>query len=347
METDSFSFNLPQELIAQHPSKKRDESRLMLLQRDTPVAGIEHHRISDLPDLLPSNAVLILNDSRVRKARIYGTTEYGGEVEFLLLEERVPGEWKAVVSKAKRQKPGRSYRFPGSIEGKEVRGEISETEGEYRYIRFTPPISDEYLDTYGHIPLPPYISREDTGEDAERYQTVYAENTGSVAAPTAGLHLTDTLLEEIEKRGVAISRLTLHVGLGTFSPIRSDRIEDHHMHRERYRVPPQTAETVTEAKRQGRPVYALGTTSVRTLESAWDDEKGLLRSGEGETDLYILPGYKFKVVDGLLTNFHTPKSSLLVLVSAFAGKELIDKAYRTAVDNGYRFFSYGDAMLIR
>ncbi|MFO7850612.1 MAG: tRNA preQ1(34) S-adenosylmethionine ribosyltransferase-isomerase QueA, partial [Spirochaetia bacterium] len=296
---------------------------------------------------IPSEAVLIINDSKVRKARIYGKTDYGGQVEFLLLEERAPGEWKAVVSKAKRQKPGRAYGFPGVIDGREVRGEIIETEGEYRFIRFSPPIDDAYLDSYGHMPLPPYIQREDTREDADRYQTVYAAHTGSVAAPTAGLHLTQELLEELKQRGVTVARVTLHVGLGTFSPIRAERIEDHRMHFERYNISERTAETVTEAKRQGRPVYALGTTSVRTLESAWDDEKKALLPGEDETDLFIRPGYRFKVVDGLLTNLHTPKSSLLVLVSAFAGKELIEKAYKTAVEERYRFFSYGDAMLIQ
>lgn len=343
MKTDSFSFELPEELIAQKPAERREESRLMELRANGP---IRHLKITDLPELIPENAVLVINDSRVRKARIYGTTEHGGRVEFLLLEERERGEWKAVVSKAKRQKTGRKYRFPGKIGGREVWGEISETAGEHRYVRFDPPVSDAYLDAHGHMPLPPYIRREDDPEDSRRYQTVYADRTGSVAAPTAGLHLTEEILTEIARKGVEVHRVTLHVGLGTFRPIRSEDIEGHTMHNERYQVSRRTADAVTAAKREGRPVYAVGTTSVRTLESAWDGEHSTLGDGEGETDLYIYPGYRFSVVNGLLTNFHTPESSLIVLVSAFAGKELIDRAYRIAVEERYRFFSYGDAMLI-
>jgi S-adenosylmethionine:tRNA ribosyltransferase-isomerase len=345
MKTDNFSFELPEELIAQKPSESRGKSRLMRLRRDDGL--ISHHGIGDLPELIPSGAVLVINDSRVRKARIYGETSHGGRVEFLLLEQRGSGEWKALVSKAKRQKIGREYRFPGTVNGRSVHGTIVGSEDAYRIVRFSPAIDDEYLDAYGHIPLPPYIRREDTPEDEQRYQTVYAEATGSVAAPTAGLHLTDALLGALEENGVRIVRITLHVGLGTFTPIRSDEVEEHEMHRESYHISEESAAAVNDAKSRGLPVYAVGTTSVRTLESAWDGGAGKLPSGGGETDLFIYPGFRFSVVDGLMTNFHTPKSSLLVLVSAFAGKDLIDRAYRTAVEERYRFFSYGDAMLIQ
>ncbi len=345
MKTNKFSFDLPEELIAQRPSENREASRLMRLRRDNGL--ISHHSIRNLPELIPSDVVLVINDSKVRKARIYGETANGGIVEFLLLEERGNGEWKALASKAKRQKVGREYLFPGKMHDRPVRGSITGIEGSFRLIRFSPAIDEEYLDAYGHIPLPPYIRREDTPEDERRYQTVYAEAAGSVAAPTAGLHLTDALLSALEEKGVRIVRITLHVGLGTFSPIRSDEVEKHEMHRESFHISAGSAALVNEAKSRGRPVYAVGTTSVRTLESAWDSRAGKLASGNGETDLFIYPGYRFSVVDGLLTNFHTPKSSLLVLVSAFAGKDLIDRAYRTAVEERYRFFSYGDAMLIQ
>jgi S-adenosylmethionine:tRNA ribosyltransferase-isomerase len=355
MKTNSFSFKLPEELIAQNPSENRGESRLMLLRRsradreanaEQREKRISHHGIDELPELLPNDSVLVVNDSKVRKARIYGSTLHGGRVEFLLLEEAATGLWKAVVSKAKRQKPGKEYLFPDDADGRTVRGRITGVKGEHRYILFDPPIDDAYLENVGHMPLPPYIRREDTPEDSLRYQTVYAEKTGSIAAPTAGLHLTDEILERISACGIRIVRVTLHVGLGTFQPVRSDDIEDHQMHEERYGIPEETAALVTEAKRAGKPVFAVGTTSVRSLESAWKEKETRLLPGESKTRLYISPGYRFKVVDGLLTNFHTPMSSLLVLVSAFAGKNDIDTAYSIAVRERYRFFSYGDAMLI-
>lgn len=350
MKTKTFSFDLPEELIAQHPAEERGTSRLMRVQRHS--QSISHHSIQDLPDLLPKNAVVVMNNSRVRKARIYATTAHGGQVEFLLLEQRSPNRWKAMVSKAKKQKPGRTYTFPGDIQA-----EIISQEEEFRIVEFAPAIDDEYLDTYGHMPLPPYIRRQDTAEDSGRYQTVYASQTGSVAAPTAGLHLTDKILEVLAERGIELAHVTLHVGIGTFLPIRTEDVESHKMHTEHYAVPAETAAAVNRAKREGRPVCAVGTTSVRTLESAWNPRGGTggstgeLQAGEGSTDLYIYPGYQFKVVDQMLTNFHTPESSLLVMVSAFAGKdfgkELIERAYNTAIQNRYRFFSYGDAMLIQ
>ncbi len=338
MKTKTFSFDLPEELIAQHPAAERGTSRLMRVDRSSD--SLSHHTVKELPELIPDNAVLVMNNSRVRKARIYATTAHGGQVEFLLLEQHSSHRWKTMVSKAKKQKPGRTYTFPGDVQAK-----IVATEDEFRIVEFSPQIDDDYLDIHGHMPLPPYIRREDTPEDSGRYQTVYATETGSVAAPTAGLHLTDEILRQLTGRGVELAHVTLHVGIGTFLPIRTEDVEAHRMHTEHYAVPEETAEMVNRAKRAGRPVCAVGTTSVRTLESAW--QRNQLQAGEDSTDLYIYPGYEFKVVDQLFTNFHTPESSLLVMVSAFAGKDLIEKAYKTAVQERYRFFSYGDAMLIQ
>jgi S-adenosylmethionine:tRNA ribosyltransferase-isomerase len=338
MKTSDFSFELPEELIAQHPSQRRDEARLMVVNRSD--GSVAHRRLSDLPGLLPADSLLVLNNTRVRKARLFGTTEHGGSVEFLLLEQLDASTWKTLASKSKRQKRGRRYRFPDGVEG-----EITAEEGQFRHLRFTPAINEEYLQTWGRIPLPPYIRREATEEDEQRYQTVFADRTGSVAAPTAGLHFTPAIFKELEQRGIERAEVTLHVGIGTFSPIRTEKVEQHRMHSEHYEVPEPTADAVNLARSRGRQVCAVGTTSVRTLESA-ADEAGTLQSGEGHTDLYIYPGYRFRVVDAMLTNFHTPESSLLVMVSAFAGKELIDRAYREAVRHRYRFFSYGDAMLI-
>lgn len=346
MKTKTFSFDVPEELIAQHPVEERGTSRLMRVQRQS--ESITHHSVQDLPDLLPENAVVVMNNSRVRKARIYAATAHRGQVEFLLLEQRSPNRWKAMVSKAKKQKPGRTYSFPG-----DVQAEIVSQEEEFRIVEFTPAIDDRYLDTHGHMPLPPYIRRQDTAEDSGRYQTVYAAHTGSVAAPTAGLHLTDKILEKLTGRGIELVHVTLHVGIGTFLPIRTEDVEAHKMHTEHYDVPKETADAVNRATHEGRPVCAVGTTSVRTLESAWtprsgsSGQNGELQAGEGSTDLYIYPGYQFNVVDQMLTNFHTPESSLLVMVSAFAGKGLIERAYTAAIQERYRFFSYGDAMLIQ
>ena len=338
MKTSDFSFELPEELIAQHPSQRRDEARLMVVNRSD--GSVAHRRLSDLPGLLPADSLLVLNNTRVRKARLFGTTEHGGSVEFLLLDRLDASTWKTLASKSKRQKRGRRYSFPDGVEG-----EITAEEGQFRHLRFTPAINEEYLQTWGRIPLPPYIRREATEEDEQRYQTVFADRTGSVAAPTAGLHFTPAIFEELEQRGIERAEVTLHVGIGTFSPIRTEKVEQHRMHSEHYEVPESTAEAVNLVRSRDRQVCAVGTTSVRTLESA-ADEAGNLQSGEGHTDLYIYPGYRFRVVDAMLTNFHTPESSLLVMVSAFAGKELIDRAYREAVRHRYRFFSYGDAMLI-
>ena len=298
-----------------------------------------HRMISDLPEYIDKNTLVVLNNSRVRKARIYGESENGGKVEFLLLERRENGIWLAMVSKAKKQKPGKTFNFPGNI-----KGEIISVEGAYRTVKFSSSVTDEYLDMEGHIPLPPYIRREDCPEDAERYQTVYSEHMGSVAAPTAGLHFTDEILEKVRNKAWGMAFVTLHVGLGTFIPVRTEHITDHKMHTESYGISRETSDLVNRAVSEGKKILAVGTTSVRTLESAFKD--GMLQPGEGVTDIFIYPGYKFKVVERLLTNFHTPESSLLMLVSAFAGKDNIFNAYETAVKEKYRFFSYGDAMLI-
>lgn len=362
MKTDDFSFDLPEELIAQFPPERRGESRLLVLHRDT--GALEHLAVGDIASRIEPGTLMVFNDSRVRKARIYGEAlDTGARVEFLLLGRTGDGCWEATATKLKKQRPGRRYRFPGGVVGEIAEagcaagpggavgapgGAIAAGTDGTRVIRFTPPVDDAWLDANGHIPLPPYIKRNDRAEDAERYQTVYARTTGSAAAPTAGLHFTDEILASLDARGVERAYVTLHVGLGTFLPVRSERIEDHAMHREDYTVPEATAAAVMKAKREGRPVLAVGTTSVRTLESAWDDDggAGALRSGPGSTSIFMYPGYRFRVVDGLFTNFHTPKSTLLMLVSAFAGRERILDAYAEAVRLRYRFFSYGDAMLI-
>ena len=338
MRTKDFFFDLPEELIAQRPTEERGHSRLFVLDRAS--GGFTHTAVSNLAEYLPAGALLVMNDSRVRKARIYGTSPTGGRVEFLLLNRRGPTEWLAMVKKAKKQVLGKRYIFPDDVEGR-----IVGTEADLRVVHTSREIDDDYLERNGHIPLPPYIRREDEGFDAERYQTVYARAMGSVAAPTAGLHFTKELLDSLTAVGIRIAYVTLHVGLGTFLPVRADNVEEHHMHEESYTVSTETAEAVNAARAEGRPVVAVGTTSVRTLESAWKD--GSLASGPGSTRIFIYPGYRFNVVDALFTNFHTPESTLLMLVSAFAGKDLILKAYEEAVRERYRFFSYGDAMLIR
>lgn len=311
---------------------------MLVLDRKT--GSIIHSRTSDLAGFLPPETLLVFNNSKVRKARIYGTsllTE--GRVEFLLIEEICPGSWKAMTEKSRKQTLGKVFSFPGGITGK-----ITGLDGNLRIITFSEKIDDTYLDIHGHIPLPPYIKRTDTAEDAQRYQTIYAEKNGSVAAPTAGLHFTAELLAKLENKGLELEKITLHVGLGTFLPLRTREIEEHIMHEETYEISESAAERITQARRGGKPVLAVGTTSVRTLESSWDENR--LIPGKQKTNLYILPGYSFKVVDYLFTNFHTPESTLLVLVSAFAGVDLIREAYREAVKERYRFFSYGDAMLI-
>ncbi|AEJ61431.1 S-adenosylmethionine:tRNAribosyltransferase-isomerase [Spirochaeta thermophila DSM 6578] len=336
MKLKDFYFDLPEDLIAQHPSQRREDARLMVVHRET--GRIEHSYVRELPLILPPSC-LVFNDTRVRKSRILATRrDSGGKVEILLLEEVEPSLWKALVSRTRRQRAGVVYDLPGGREA-----EIVGMEDGLRLVRISPPIDEAYLDRHGHVPLPPYIKRADLPEDEERYQTVFARHPGSAAAPTAGLHFTPALMDELKSRHT-VTFLTLHVGLGTFQPVRTENVEEHRMHTERFHISEETARVIESAKSRHIPVCAVGTTSTRALESAW--EHGRLKRGWQETSLYIYPGYTFKVIDHLFTNFHTPGSSLILLVSAFLGKDLLLEAYRKAIEHRYRFFSYGDAMLI-
>jgi S-adenosylmethionine:tRNA ribosyltransferase-isomerase len=362
MKPGDFSFELPANLIAQYPPEQRGQSRLMLLKR---LSGKRQHRmVGDLPEILSGPELrgregglplLVFNDSKVRKARLIGVSlDSGAKVEFLLLEEMHHSSfvWKTLVQHAKRRKPGGRYVFYDTVGAEIARAEIVRGDGAeqadagFRFLAFDREIDDAWLDRYGHIPLPPYIKRQDAPSDADRYQTVYAAATGSAAAPTAGLHFTRELLDRIAAAGVETAFITLHVGLGTFLPVRSARIEDHVMHSESFTIDEQTAEKITAAKTQGRKIIAVGTTTARTLESAWSSPDSNYPLLTGTTSIFIYPGYQFKMVDALFTNFHTPESTLLMLVSAFAGRELILESYASAIGEGYRFFSYGDAMLI-
>jgi S-adenosylmethionine:tRNA ribosyltransferase-isomerase len=345
VKTEDFSFELPEELIAQVPPERRGESRLLVLDRAD--GSRIHASLGDIPSFVEPGSLMIFNDSRVRKARLFGTAlDSAGEAEFLLLRRLDAAEWEAATTKLRRQRPGRRYVFPEGVIA-EIRGP-SES-GDTRILRFEPPIDETYLERNGHIPLPPYIRRGDGPSDAERYQTIFAKTIGSAASPTAGLHFTEAIMGALEERGISVATVTLHVGLGTFLPVRAERVEEHAMHEEEYEVPASTAAAVDAAKADGRPVVAVGTTSLRTLESAWAGEGagGGLAPGPGRTRIFIYPGYRFKVATGLFTNFHTPRSTLLMLVSAFAGRERVLSAYAEAVRMRYRFFSYGDAMLIR
>ncbi|AEF82985.1 tRNA preQ1(34) S-adenosylmethionine ribosyltransferase-isomerase QueA [Leadbettera azotonutricia] len=349
MKTSDFFFDLPENLIAQYPPEKRGMSRLVVLDRKS---GLREHRMTaELPQILSAwdkRPLLVFNNSKVRKARLLGTSaETGAKAEFLLLNKIDEYTWKAMAQRAKRRHPGSRYVF-----GDFAKGEILAEDEEFRILRFDRPIDDSWLDIHGHIPLPPYIKRDDTKTDSDRYQTVYAQNTGSAAAPTAGLHFTREILADLEKHGMDTAFVTLHVGLGTFLPVRASNIEDHTMHEESFSIDEETAAKIEKAKSEKRPVLAVGTTSVRTLESAWicdagSPSGGYLKRGDGATSIFIYPGYQFKVIDAMFTNFHTPGSTLLMLVSAFAGRELILETYREAVEKEYRFFSYGDAMLIK
>ena len=343
MQTSDFYFELPEELIAQRPSGERGNDKLMFLNKTT--GQVEHHKMEDLVDLVAPGTLMIFNDSRVRRSRCYGIkTTSGREQEFMFLNPIGDGSsWNTMVKGAKKVKVGNEYKFTDGSIG--VIPEVSEG-SEFRTIKFDKPLDEAWFERNGHIPLPPYIRREDDDTDSERYQTVYARETGSAAAPTAGLHFTESLLQKLKDKGIELAWVTLHVGLGTFLPVREDNIEDHKMHTEYYTVSEETAAKVAKAKAEGRPVLAVGTTSVRTLESA-SDENGKLIPGTRGTNIFMYPGYKFKVVDQMFTNFHTPESTLIMLVSAFAGNENILSAYSQAVENKYRFFSYGDCMLIK
>ena len=337
MKTRTFSFDLPPELIAQQPLEKRESSRLMVLSRTN--GTITHSSVSDICNFVPSGSLLVLNDTKVRKARLIGSSGSGAKVEALLINRQNDSDWRALMQRSKRQRVGTQYRFPGGVEA-----ECRSIEGRFRTIRFSRPIDDRYLNQYGHVPLPPYIHREDVLQDQVRYQTVFAQHMGSIAAPTAGLHFSQELLTTLQAKGVAIHFVTLHVGVGTFLPITSDTVEDHVMHEEEYEISPKVASAIQRAIDTGKQITAVGTTVVRTLESA--TENGRIRSGRRKTGLFIYPGYRFNAVNALFTNFHTPESSLLVLVASFAGWDRVKMAYSEAIHRRYRFFSYGDAMLI-
>ncbi|MFW6288469.1 MAG: tRNA preQ1(34) S-adenosylmethionine ribosyltransferase-isomerase QueA [Spirochaetota bacterium] len=347
MKTTDFSFDLPEELIAQHPSASRGGSRLMVLDRRT--GAIEHRSVADLPELLPPDTIMVFNDSRVRKARLYGRLGAGVEREFLLVRE-LPDDatgaasgsaWEAMTRKPRKISPGTQIAFPGNRTAT-----VTGHREMFIYLVFEQPLDEDYFAAHGHVPLPPYIDRDDETEDEERYQTVYAREPGSVAAPTAGLHFTPELLSRLEEKGIEIEWVRLHVGIGTFLPVRVENVDDHEMHEEECELSLAAATRLNAARRNGRRLLAVGTTSVRTLESAWNRTTGELEPFRGATRLFIRPGYEFGAVDALFTNFHTPQSTLLMLVSAFAGRENVITAYETAVQERYRFFSYGDAMVI-
>ena len=339
MKRSDFYFDLPEELIAQTPIPERDHSRLLHMDRTT--GALEHRHFYDLPDYLREGDCLVLNDSRVLPARLLGTRASGGAVELVLLRDLGEGRWECLSRPGRKTKPGTELSFGD--------GELTATveavaEGGNRIVRFHyEGIFLEVLERLGKMPLPPYIKEELA--DGERYQTVYSRELGSAAAPTAGLHFTKELLAQIEAKGVKICYVTLHVGLGTFRPVKEEEIEDHPMHAEFCIVPERTAQIVTETKRAGGRIVAVGTTSCRTLES-FANEDGTLDAQSGWTDIFIYPGYRFKCIDALVTNFHLPESTLIMLVSAFAGRENVLNAYQVAVENGYRFFSFGDSMCI-
>jgi S-adenosylmethionine:tRNA ribosyltransferase-isomerase len=340
--TADYDFELPHDQIAQQPAARRDASRLMVLDRAT--GAIRHRTFTDLPEYPAPGDVLVLNETRVFPARLIGRKPSGAAAEVFLLHPHQGDEhtWTALVRPGAKLKPGRTVDI-----APDLRIEILEsTPGGERVVRLVTPLPlTEALDRYGEVPLPPYVERTATNEDRERYQTVYARERGSVAAPTAGLHFTPELLASLEAKGVRIARLTLHVGVGTFRPVETEDPAEHRMHSEWYRVPLEAADVINTARAAGGRVWAVGTTVVRTLESA-AGEDGWLAAAEGWTDIFIRPPYRFRVVDHLVTNFHLPRSTLLMLVAALAGYEPIMAAYREAVADGYRFFSYGDAMLI-
>lgn len=344
LKTDTFDYELPESLIAFHPPKERDGGRLMVLDPET---HLNHHRhVTDLPDILPEDALLVANDTRVIKARLRGTRPTGGKAEVLLVRPTEVGaracRYEALVKANRPLKVGDTVNVGGvtiEIVSKGERGEaLVEVKSDTETFR-------SHIRDFGDVPLPPYIRRAAEPEDDERYQTVYAEKDGSVAAPTAGLHFTPELMARIRARGVAVRFITLHVGPGTFRPIASNDISAHKMDREEYVLPDGTVDAIREAKASGRPVIAVGTTTTRALEGAFA-ARGALSPGHGFTELFITPGFRFNVIDGLITNFHLPKSTLLLLVSALASRERILAAYQEAIERRYRFYSYGDAMFI-
>ena len=340
MKVSDFNYELPEELIAQVPIKDRSASKLMVLHKDTQT--IEHKVFKDIIDYLQPGDCLVRNNTKVIPARLYGIKEEtGANVEFLLLN-RIEGDiWEVMVRPGRRLQEGARVTFGDGILKAEI---LEKMVGGSRKVRFKyNGIFNEILDQIGLMPLPPYI--HETLKDKDRYQTVYAKYEGSAAAPTAGLHFTDELLEQIQEKGIEIANVTLHVGIGTFRPVKEENIEDHDMHTEHYYIKKEDADKINKAKSNGNRVIAVGTTSCRVLESV-ADENGQVKEIEGDTNIFIYPGYKFKCIDALITNFHLPESTLIMLVSAFSNREFIMKAYNEAVKEKYRFFSFGDAMFI-
>ncbi|WP_316266997.1 tRNA preQ1(34) S-adenosylmethionine ribosyltransferase-isomerase QueA [Claveliimonas bilis] len=341
MKRQDFSFELPQELIAQDPLKDRSSSRLLVLDKET--GEVSHHVFRDIIDYLNPGDCLVINDTKVIPARLIGSkVGTDAKIEILLLKRKSDQVWETLVKPGKKAKPGAKISFGEGLLVGEV---IDIVEEGNRLVKFSyEGIFEEILDQLGQMPLPPYITHQ--LEDKNRYQTVYAKNSGSAAAPTAGLHFTPELLEQIKEKGVDVASVTLHVGLGTFRPVKAENILDHHMHSEFYRIEEEEAAKINRAKEKGGRIICVGTTSCRTVESA-ADENGRVKAGSGWTDIFIYPGYWFKILDCLITNFHLPESTLLMLVSALAGREHILAAYEEAVKEKYRFFSFGDAMFIQ
>jgi S-adenosylmethionine:tRNA ribosyltransferase-isomerase len=342
MLVKEFDYHLPTELIARYPAPERDSSRLLLLERAS--KQIAENSFRNITAHLAPGDLLVMNDTRVMPARLFGTRDSGGKVEiFLVRRTEDPAErWLCLLRASKKFRDGQVVHLPGGMKatvcGRSVCGSwLVEFAGAEPF--------EVWLEREGHIPLPPYLQREDDVDDRERYQTVFSRIPGAVAAPTAGLHFTQKLLAELETKGIRIAYLTLHTGLGTFQPVRVERVEDHRIHTERYAIPAATADEIRSARARGNRVIAVGTTTARTLEFAADSH-GNVAAGSGEADIFIFPGYRFKVVDALITNFHLPESTLLMLVSAFAGHDFTLAAYHEAVSRGFRFYSYGDAMLI-
>ena len=338
--TSDYDFDLPASQIAQRPLARRDASRLMVVDRAS--GTISHRTFTDIVGLIDPADVLVVNRTRVLRARLLGTRRSGAPAEILLLKPLGEGRYEAMVSPGGKLKPGRRVEIAPDLSAEIL--EVTERRTRIVKLESTLPL-DEAIDRFGHIPLPPYIERPDGADDAERYQTVFAREAGSVAAPTAGLHFTAEVLDALRKRGVARAEVLLHVGAGTFKPVEVDDPAEHLMHEEWYSVSTETAELINTRRASGGKTWAVGTTSVRTLESAASPD-GMVHPGERETRIFIRPPYTFRAVDHLLTNFHLPRSTLIMLVAAFAGYDLTMHAYRTAVEQGYRFYSYGDAMVV-
>lgn len=339
MNVSDFYYDLPEELIAQTPIEKRDESRLMVLNRED--QSIEHKKFKDIIDYLEPGDCLVRNNTKVIPARLYGKKATGAKIEFLLLNQIEGDIWESIVRPGHKLKPGTEVEFGDGLLKATV---LDIMPGGTRKVEFKyEGIFNEILDKIGLMPLPPYI--HESLKDKDRYQTVYARYEGSAAAPTAGLHFTPELFEKLKQKGVEVANVTLHVGIGTFRPVKVENVEEHHMHSEHYYIKQEDVEKINSAKKNGKRVIGVGTTSCRVLETI-ADEKGFVKPTEGDTQIFIYPGYKFKCLDGLITNFHLPESTLIMLVSALAGKEYIMRAYNEAVKERYRFFSFGDAMFI-